>query len=154
MDNGRLQDYQALAAENQKLHAENEKLKVPKKPKRKINYYAGAVYCFCLVLIGTLVSTGIYAGQHLGSGLTGYYDLNADAHKHRTTPCYFTRHRRSESYDKEAEPWETYRIYKSGCDGCSNETIFENRVDGNPVEFKTKDEAWQFMKKWKLETCK
>lgn len=66
----------------------------------------------------------------------------------RKTSCFFTRHEKYEMFEARAAPWAPWHIYWSACGGCSNEA-----VNPEPL-FDSKQAAWEFMQKWKLETCK
>jgi hypothetical protein len=150
----RHEEYMAMAETNRRLEEENAKLKQPApkmRSKQLVSFFRRDVPVW--LAIPAILLT-LFVGSVVSASVYGFKGSEIEGKKERTTPCYFTRHRYDEGVDKGAQPWEVYHIYKSHCEGCRNETILENSRDDHPVEFKTKDGAWQFMKQWKLEACK
>lgn len=146
------EEYLAMGEENRRLRAEVEKLNEQRRRlgrerrRRLMRRVVGAV---ALAWPGIVIVFGT-------GGVVGLMSLafpKADQNARKTT-CYFVRHHLHESDDKRSMPWEPWHIFKSEREGGTNSTVTNNGPYGDPLSFDTKQQAWDFMTKWKLEACK
>ncbi len=145
----RHEEYLAMAEENRRLKQGMEKLL--NKPAR-MKARQGLFKSIGIVLLMAICCYGISCIFHSWSSWRD--EVKAKDSISRTTACYFTRHRISEDYDKSAYAWQPWHIYMSRCEGCDNQVLFTGNDRGTVLQFASKDDAWNFMIKWKLEPCK
>lgn len=151
MDNSekphRQEDYLALAEELRRVTnlfqvSEADRARLLSRPARseklrkriKIATYTffsglGAVGLLALIILSVMAIRTQYASKSQG----------------RITTCYFI------NQHKKALPWDHWHVYQSTCAHCKNEVVSDPRTaDG---WFKNREEAWNFMTKWKLTPC-
>ena len=146
------EEYLAMGEENRRLTEEVEKLRSvhAKLSREKRRRFARRVFELAKTAApGLVVILG--AGGVVGLMCLVFPKADPNARK---TPCYFVRHHRELHEDRDSSPWEPWHIFKSESEGGSNSFVTNNGRYGDPIKFDSKQAAWDFMMRWKLEACK
>lgn len=130
---------QAMAEENRQLRTELEKMK-RKKERGTRNWTTVWMVLGALVVVSVVVTLVVWEST-LPTPEPSHPLVQEQAY-----PCYFIRHHRSSD---DGESWQPWHLFKSTGRGSVNLS-----VETNPMYFNTKEEAWAFVQKWKLEACR